>query len=127
MTTSPAANDRLWPEDISVSRKDKTLTITFNNGETFTFSAEFLRVNSPSAEVQGHSPAERQTVGGKRSVGIIDVEPVGNYAIKITFDDLHDSGIYSWNTLYEFGRDHDQLWQEYINEMTQKGLSRDTL
>lgn len=123
--TATATTPRRWPEDITASRQDKTLTITFNTGETFTLTAEFLRVNSPSAEVQGHSPAERQTVGGKRSVGIIDVEPVGNYAIKITFDDLHDSGIYSWDTLFSFGRDHDVLWQEYLDELAEKKLSRD--
>lgn len=114
-----------WPTDITADRQAKTLTVTFQTGETFTLPAEYLRVMSPSAEVQGHSPAERRTVGGKRTVGIIDLEQVGNYALKIIFDDQHDSGMYTWEHLYQLGRDHDALWSEYLRELEAKGLSRD--
>lgn len=113
-----------WPTDIEVNKADKTLTVAFDDGQAFTFTAEFLRVHSPSAEVQGHSPEERQTVPGKKSVGIIGVEEVGNYAMKIIFDDLHDSGIYTWAELYKMGRDHDAMWDAYLKELAEKGLSR---
>lgn len=122
-TSSPASAP--WPTDITADRQAKTLTITFQSGETFTLPAEYLRVMSPSAEVQGHSPAEHKTVGGKRSVGIIDLEQVGNYALKIVFDDQHDSGIYTWDLLYQLGRDHDDLWQSYLAALAAKGLNRD--
>ncbi|KJS37228.1 MAG: hypothetical protein VR70_12790 [Rhodospirillaceae bacterium BRH_c57] len=101
------------------------MTVAFQSGESFTFPAEYLRVMSPSAEVQGHSPLDRKTVGGKRSVGIVDLEQVGNYALKIIFDDQHDTGMYTWDLLYQLGRDHDALWAEYLGELEAKGLSRD--
>lgn len=114
-----------WPTAIDANRAEKTLTVTFQSGETFTWPAEFLRVLSPSAEVQGHSADQRKTIGGKKTVGIVDVEQVGNYAIKITFDDLHDTGIYTWDLLYTMGRDRDDLWNGYLAELEQKNLSRD--
>ena len=89
------------------------------------YLAEFLRVHSPSAEVQGHSPEERQFVAGRRHVGILGLELVGQYAIRIDFDDLHDTGIYSWRILYDFGLRQESLWANYLKEMEDLGLSRD--
>ena len=115
----------VWPTEIRLDRAEKSLHVTFENGTAFDLPAEFLRVLSPSAEVQGHSADQRQTVPGRRHVGILEVEPVGNYAIKIVFDDLHDTGIYSWKYLYGLGRRQDELWRQYLSELDAKGLSRD--
>ncbi len=112
------------PTEIQVNRDKDRLTVNFDDGASFTFTAEFLRVTSPSAEVQGHAPHERKTVPGKKNVRITQVEPVGNYAIKIAFDDGHDTGIYSWKHLYETGQNQDAIWQQYLNELAEKGLSR---
>ena len=114
-----------WPEEIRYLSEDKTLVVRFDSGETFTFPAEFLRVESPSAEVQGHGPGQKQIVPGRRHVGIMAIEPVGNYAVRIKFDDLHDTGIYSWQYLHKLGREQDNLWQAYLDHLTAKGLSRD--
>jgi DUF971 family protein len=84
-----------------------------------------LRVESPSAEVQGHTPSQKVTLGGKRTVGIVELQPVGNYAVRIVFDDHHDTGIYSWSYLYELGRDREAIWQRYLDALAAKGLSRD--
>jgi DUF971 family protein len=113
-----------WPSELRLHKDRRTLTITFDSGETFDLSAEYLRVRSPSAEVQGHSPDERKTVSGKRSVAILEVNPVGNYAVRLIFDDLHSTGIYSWAYLYELGRDRDANWQDYLDELASKRLSR---
>ena len=113
------------PADIRLRRAEKVLEINFDDGSYFSFPAEFLRVHSPSAEVQGHSPDERQVVAGRRHVGILGVEPVGQYAIRIDFDDLHDTGIYSWRILYDFGLRQKSLWAHYLREMEELGLSRD--
>ena len=94
-----------WPTEIKLSKDRKSLTVAFDNGETFVFSAEFLRVSSPSAEVQGHSAQERQVVPGKKEVAVLEVHPVGNYAVRLLFDDLHSTGIYSWDYFLEIGRD----------------------
>jgi DUF971 family protein len=102
----------------------RTLTVAFDTGESFDLSAEYLRVRSPSAEVQGHSPDERKTVGGKRNVAILEVNAIGNYAVRLVFDDLHSTGIFSWDYLYALGRDREANWQEYLAELTGKGLSR---
>jgi DUF971 family protein len=114
-----------WPTEIRFERETRVLHVTFDDGQHFAFPAEFLRVMSPSAEVQGHTPSQRQTVHGRRHVGITGIEQVGNYAIRITFDDLHDTGIYSWSYLYGLGRRQDELWQQYLAELEAKGLSRD--
>ncbi|NKB43643.1 MAG: DUF971 domain-containing protein [Alphaproteobacteria bacterium] len=100
------------------------MTTVFDTGETFVLSAEYLRVESPSAEVQAHG-GEKVIVGGRRHVGIREVEPVGNYAVRIVFDDLHDTGIYSWRTLYELGVEHDKRWAAYLEALKAGGLSRD--
>ena len=111
--------------EIRVKTAEKVLEIDFENGKSFSLPAEYLRVESPSAEVQGHHPSERKTIGGRRHVGIIAVEPVGSYAVKIKFDDLHDSGIYSWDTLYHLGENHDEIWGAYLKALEEQGLSRD--
>jgi DUF971 family protein len=114
-----------WPTEIRLSKDRRTLTVTFDNGESHALSAEYLRVFSPSAEVQGHSPDQRQTVGGKEKVEIIRVEPVGNYAVKLHFDDLHNTGIFAWSYLLKLGREQRQLWAAYLEDLAAKGLSRE--
>ena len=99
--------------------------MSFDNGDRFSLDAEYLRVHSPSAEVQGHSPDERKTVPGKRNVAILEVQPVGNYAVRLVFDDLHSTGIFSWDYLSELGRNRERKWQDYLDELAGKGLSRD--
>jgi DUF971 family protein len=103
----------------------KALTVTFEGGESFDLAAEYLRVRSPSAEVQGHSPSERKIIGGKANVAILEVLPVGNYAVRLDFDDMHSTGIFSWEYLLELGRNRDAYWREYLSELAGKGLSRD--
>jgi DUF971 family protein len=114
-----------WPTEIRLSRDRTTLSVTFDDGSTVALPAEYLRVMSPSAEVQGHSPDQKQTVAGKRDVQILKVEPVGNYAVRLTFDDLHDTGLYSWSYLLRLGREQDRLWADYLAELEAKGLSRE--
>ena len=111
--------------EIRVDSATKTLTVAFDDGQSFTLPAEYLRVESPSAEVQGHTPSQRQTVSGRRHVGIIGVEPVGRYAIRIRFDDLHDTGIYAWDYLHQLGREYATRWQAYLDALAAKGLRRD--
>jgi len=120
-----AAESRPWPTELRLAKDRKTLNVTFDNGERFELAAEYLRVTSPSAEVQGHSPDERKTVPGKRNVAILEVHPIGNYAVRLVFDDLHSTGIYSWDYLAELGRDHARRWGDYLDELAAKGLSRD--
>jgi DUF971 family protein len=114
-----------WPTEIKLRKDRATLTVTFDNGEAFEFPAEFLRVLSPSAEVQGHSPDERKTVAGKKNVAILEIHPVGNYAVRLVFDDLHSTGIYSWDYFLEIGRNRDARWRDYLDELAAKGLSRE--
>jgi len=116
-----------WPTELRLSKDRKRLTIAFENGERFDLAAEYLRVRSPSAEVQGHNPSERKTVPGKRDVMILEVLPVGNYAVRLVFDDMHSTGIFSWDFLADAGRNHDDYWQDYLDELAAKGLSRDPL
>jgi len=116
---------RPWPTELRLAKDRKTFTVSFDNGDTFNLDAEYLRVLSPSAEVQGHSPDERKTVPGKRNVAILEVHPVGNYAVRLMFDDLHSTGIFSWDYLAELGRERARKWQDYIDELASKGLSRD--
>jgi DUF971 family protein len=98
--------------------------VTFDNDERFDLAAEYLRVRSPSAEVQGHSPSERRIVGGKQNVQILELHPVGNYAVRLVFDDLHSTGIFSWDYLAELGRNRAVYWQAYLDELAGKKLSR---
>ena len=111
--------------EIRLKKTEKVLEVDFEDGKSFRFPAEFLRVESPSAEIQGHGPSQKTIIGGRRHVGIMAVEPVGNYAVKIVFDDLHDTGIYSWETFYEYGNRQDELWQTYLDALKARGLSRD--
>jgi len=113
-----------WPTELRLHKNKRTLTVVFDNGERFDLPAEYLRVKSPSAEVQGHAPDERKTVAGKRDVAILELRTVGNYAVRPLFDDMHSTGIYSWDYLLELGRDRDSLWQEYLDELAAKGLAR---
>jgi DUF971 family protein len=114
-----------WPVELRVDRVEKRLTVSFDNGERFTLPAELLRVESPSAEVQGHGPGQKTILAGRRHVGILDLEPIGNYAVRIKFDDLHSTGMYSWRYLYHLGRNQERLWQDYLDALEQRGLSRD--
>jgi DUF971 family protein len=119
------ANDtEVWPTELRLHKDRKTLTVTFG-AESFDLAAEYLRVKSPSAEVQGHSPDQRVTVPGKKNVGIMEVLPVGNYAVRLVFDDLHSTGIFGWDYLLDLGRNHARYWQEYVDELAAKSLSRD--
>jgi DUF971 family protein len=113
------------PVEIRLNRAEKRLEVDFDDGAAFVLPAEYLRVESPSAEVQGHGPSERKVVPGRRHVGIMGVEPVGHYAVRILFDDLHDTGIYSWDYLYQLGREQETRWQEYLTALAAKGLRRD--
>jgi DUF971 family protein len=114
-----------WPTELRLSKDRKHLIVAFDNGERFDLAAEYLRIKSPSAEVQGHSPDERKTVPGKKNVEILEVHPIGNYAVRLTFDDMHSTGIFSWPYLAELGRNHAAWWRDYIDELAAKGLSRE--
>lgn len=114
----------VWPTEIRLSKEKSQLTVEFDDGQIFAYSAEYLRVMSPSAEVQGHSPDQRVTVGGKKDVRIRALEPVGNYAVRIVFEDGHDTGLYSWSYLYELGQDYQERWSQYLRELEAKGLDR---
>lgn len=112
------------PTEISLHQKSRVLEITFEDGERFELSYEFLRVLSPSAEVQGHGPGQGVLQLGKEDVLINKVEPVGSYAIQPTFDDGHDTGIYSWETLYDMGKNKDRYWQDYLDRLAAAGHKR---
>ncbi|XSC48273.1 gamma-butyrobetaine hydroxylase-like domain-containing protein [Bradyrhizobium sp. RDT10] len=114
-----------WPVEIRLPKDRRSLRVAFDDGRTFDLSAELLRVTSPSAEVQGHSEAERKTVGGKRNVTILSVDPVGNYAVRIGFDDMHSTGIYSWAFLRDLGLNAERRFQDYLDDLQAKGLDRD--
>jgi DUF971 family protein len=114
-----------WPVEIRLVKDRRALNVTFDDGTTFNLSAELLRVTSPSAEVQGHSESQRKTVGGKRNVTILSVDPVGNYAVRIGFDDMHNTGIYSWAFLYELGLNAEQRFKDYLDDLSAKSLDRD--
>lgn len=113
------------PSEIRYVSAEKRLDVTFEDGQHFSLPAELLRVESPSAEVQGHGPSQKQIVPARRHVGILAIEPVGSYAVRIKFDDLHDTGIYSWDYLYKLGERKEELWQEYLQNLEARGLSRD--
>lgn len=113
------------PSEITLHQKTRVLEIAFDDGERFSLPAEYLRVYSPSAEVRGHGEGQEVLQTGKRNVNIADLEPVGQYALKITFDDGHDSGLYSWDYLYGLGRDQEILWHNYLHRLEAAGASRD--
>ncbi|MDZ4842672.1 MAG: DUF971 domain-containing protein [Hyphomicrobium aestuarii] len=112
------------PPTLTVNSAGDVLTAAFDGGETFKLSAEYLRVMSPSAEVQGHSPEQRVTVPKKRTVKIRELRPVGNYAVRIAFDDGHDTGLFAWPYIAQLGQEHDARWSKYLAELEAKGLSR---
>ncbi|KKX33904.1 DUF971 domain-containing protein [Rhizobium sp. LC145] len=116
----------IWPTELRISKDRRNLNITFSDGKAFSLAAEMLRVLSPSAEVQGHGPGQKVTVPGKRDVAIVTVTPAGNYAVRIGFDDMHDSGIYTWPYLRELGERGAELFAEYERELAEKGLTRDS-
>ena len=120
-----SADDLAWPSELRLHKDRKTLSVVFTGGERFDLPAEYLRVKSPSAEVQGHSPDERKTVGGKRNVMVLEVHPIGNYAVRLVFDDMHATGIYSWDYFLDLGRNYATHWQTYLDELAVKGLSRE--
>jgi DUF971 family protein len=113
------------PVEIRLKSAEKILEIEFDNGTTHRFPAEYLRVESPSAEVQGHGPGQKKIPAGRAHVGIMGVEPVGNYAIRIKFDDLHDTGIFSWRYLWQLGAEYERRWQDYLDGLAAQGLSRE--
>lgn len=120
-----AADAAPWPVELRLKPDKRTLEIAFDDGARFSLPAELLRVTSPSAEVQGHSEAQRKTVGGKRNVQILSIDAVGNYAVRIGFDDMHDTGIYSWGFLRDLGLNAEARFQSYLDDLAAKGLDRD--
>ena len=112
------------PTQINLHQKSRILELTFDDESHFELSCEYLRVNSPSAEVQGHGPGQGTLQVGKEDVGIDKIEQVGNYAVCIHFDDGHNTGIYAWDTLYKLGRHKDEIWQDYLNQLQQSGFER---
>ena len=114
-----------WPVELRLVKDRRSLHVTFEDGVTFDLPAELLRVTSPSAEVQGHSEAQRKTVGGKRDVTILSVDLVGNYAVRLGFDDMHSTGIYSWAFLHDLGVNATRRFQDYLDDLQAKGLDRD--
>lgn len=113
------------PAEIRLTKDRRSLKIAFDNGASFDLPAEYLRVLSPSAEVQGHSPAERRVIGGKKDVEIVQVAPVGRYAVRIVFSDRHDTGIYSWPYLWALASEREERWSAYLAELAGRGLSRE--
>jgi DUF971 family protein len=120
-----ATAPRAWPTEIRLQKDRRALIVAFEDGTRFTLPAEYLRVESPSAEVQGHNPDERKTVPGKRDVQILEIHPVGNYAVRLIFDDMHSTGIFSWDYFHELGRDQETRVARYLEELAAKNLSRD--
>jgi DUF971 family protein len=120
----PAAFSPVTVTELRYRSADKTLDVVFDDGSRFALPAEYLRVESPSAEVQGHGPGQKKLITGRRHVGIMKIEPVGNYAVRIFFDDLHDTGLYTWETLHQLGREQAGRWAEYERALAEKGLSR---
>jgi len=114
-----------WPVEIRLLKDRRTLQVSYEDGAVFNLADELLRVASPSAEVQGHSEAERKTVGGKRNVTILSVDPIGNYAVRLSFDDMHTTGIYSWAFLRDLGQNAERRFQDYLDDLRAKGLDRD--
>jgi len=121
----PHSGNLHWPSEIRVSPDKKTLQVSFEDGVTTALSSELLRVESPSAEVQGHGAGQKTTPAGKRNVTITRIDPVGHYAVRITFSDGHDSGLFSWDILYDYGQRQDSLMTDYIERLAAAGHSRD--
>jgi DUF971 family protein len=124
-TQKQTTQSRPWPTEIRLKKSERVLEVDFDDGTSFAVPAELLRVESPSAEVQGHGAGQKKTVPGKRMIAINQVEPVGSYAVRLIFSDGHDSGLFTWDYLYELGRDADARMNAYISALEEKGLSRD--
>jgi len=118
--------DTPTPQDITLHGASRVLEVSFSDGQTFRIPFELMRVYSPSAEVQGHGPGQEVLQTGKREVGILGLEPVGNYAVQPTFSDGHDSGIFSWDYLYFLGSKQDELWADYNAKLQTAGVDRDS-
>jgi DUF971 family protein len=118
-------SDTPIPTDIKLHQKSRFVELIYENGERYELDFEFLRVFTPSAEARGHGPGQEVLQTGKRNVEIERIEPIGNYALCFVFSDGHDSGLYSWDLLYNLGKHHDELWQEYLKQLETQGLSRD--
>lgn len=114
-----------WPVSIKYQSAHRSLSVAFDDDRSFDLPAEYLRVESPSAEVQGHGASTKITVAGKKSVGIADIQPVGRYAVRLVFDDGHDTGLFSWEYLYQLGAEHTKRWFEYESRLKAKGLGRE--
>ena len=126
MTSSgTGASTGPWPTELRLQKDRKTLIVSFDSGQSFELPAEYLRVKSPSAEVQGHSPDERKTVPGKKNVMVLEIHPIGNYAVRLVFDDMHSTGIYSWDYFLDLGRNREKYWEAYLDELAAKGMSRE--
>jgi DUF971 family protein len=123
--TSGVEKSTRWPTGIRVTEQGRLLVITFDTGETHGLRAEYLRVHSPSAEVQGHSPAERRVEGGKRDVAITGAHATGNYAVRLVFSDGHETGIFTWDYLHRLGIEEAERWPAYLAELAAKGLKRE--
>ena len=117
--------DQVVPTRIELQGRSQMLALTYGEKESFQLSAEFLRVHSPSAEVRGHGYGQEKLQTGKRSVALVGVEPVGNYGVKLLFNDGHDTGIYTWNYLRELGLNQDAYWDRYLQRLAEAGASRD--
>lgn len=118
------SNQQHWPTELRILNSGRQMRVTFDDGSSFDLAAEYLRVKSPSAEVQGHSPADRKLVGGKRDVRIAAADAVGSYAVKLRFDDGHDTGLFTWPYLHELGSEQGTIWAAYLSELETSGLSR---
>ena len=116
--------DDPWPEELRLGSHGRALTIRFDSGESISLDAEYLRVESPSAEVKGHGPGQEQLIWGKRNVSIARLEPVGSYAVKIVFSDGHDTGLFTWPYLLRLGRERDTIWQAYLDKLAAAGMKR---
>lgn len=115
-----------WPSELKLRQAEKRLEVTFDDGTRFSLPAEYLRVESPSAEVQGHTPSQKQIVSGRADVGILRLEPIGHYGVRIVFDDGHDTGIFSWRYLYELGQQQTVIWSNYLSALARAGLTRES-
>jgi DUF971 family protein len=113
-----------WPTELRVKDGGRTLVASFDSSESFELTAEYLRVESPSAEVKGHGPGQEQLVFGKRNISVARLEPVGTYAVRIIFSDGHSTGLYTWSYLAKLGREHGTLWSAYLEKLSQAGLKR---
>jgi DUF971 family protein len=113
-----------WPLELRLAKDRKSLHIQFDDNQSYSLGAEYLRVESPSAEVKGHSPGQEQLVTGKRNVSILRLEPVGTYAVRIVFDDGHDTGLFTWTYLARLGRDYTAVWDQYLRKLAAAGATR---